>query len=83
MVAVRQWLGQARVITKASFLTCLWSDARFQPEHLHVAYPWGLGWVLGVRVPRKTESDQAVCILRWSLGDHKTALLGRLGGSVG
>ena len=45
------------VVTKASFLPCLGSDAGYQPEHPPGACPWGLGWVLEVRVPRETESQ--------------------------
>lgn len=57
------------VVTEASS-PCLGSDAGYQPVYPPDACPWGLGWVLDVRLPGETESNQAVCPLRRSLGRH-------------
>lgn len=44
------------VVTKASS-PCLGSDAGYPPVYPPGACPWGLGWVLEVRLPGDTESQ--------------------------
>lgn len=69
------------VVTKASS-PCLGSDAGYPPVYPPGACPWGLGWVLEVRLPGDTESRSVLFVRSKSLLPARVQGEGNLGSTA-